>query len=401
MIMSSVRSAAVGALALAMIGVGVLHGAPASLTVEVDKPGVKISPTLWGIFFEDINLSADGGIYPEFVRNRSFEDSDQPDHWTITKAGNDKSEVAIDTSRPLDPMNRQSLRVKLDGSVTLINKGYWGMNVVKGGVYQVRLAARAADGFKGPIGVSLRRADATRVEGVPPSNRGQDARESGMGFQPMNHRQDADATRSRGQDARDTQDGSVLAQGEITGLTDQWKGFSLDLKATDTDSKAQLSLAIAGKGRVWLDMVCVAPAKTWKKPWTAARLVRDARRSEAGVRALPGRLLGRGRRHGAHVPLEEHDRRRSGIASRYGTSGGTGPRTAWAITSTCRLCEDLGAEPLFVHQRRHVAPRGRPDGPDGPVGPGRAGRDRVRQRPGRLDVGRLCGRRTAIPSRST
>jgi len=50
-----------------------------------------------------------------------------------------------------------------------------------------------------------------RGEGILPLNRGQDARESGMGFQPMNHRQDADATRSRGQDARDTQGRDALA----------------------------------------------------------------------------------------------------------------------------------------------------------------------------------------------
>ena len=115
------------AVTFVMIGACVLHAAPASLTVDVDKPGVKISPTLWGIFFEDINLSADGGIYPELVRNRSFEDSDQPDHWTLTKADGDKSEMAIDSSRPLDPMNRRSLRVEVDGSATLVNEGYWGM----------------------------------------------------------------------------------------------------------------------------------------------------------------------------------------------------------------------------------------------------------------------------------
>ena len=202
---------------LAFVSACVLHAAPASLTVDVDKPGVKISPTLWGIFFEDINLSADGGIYPEFVRNRSFEDSDQPDHWTIAKGADDQGEIAIDSSRPLDPMNRQSLRVKVDSSLTLINKGYWGMSVVKGGSYQVRLAARADKDFKGPIGVSLQKAD-----------------------------------------------GGDLAKGEITGLTDQWKGFSLDLTATDTDPKAQLKLTVSGKGTLWLDMVCVTPAKTWK-----------------------------------------------------------------------------------------------------------------------------------------
>ena len=58
---------------------------PAKISVAVDQPGHKISPTLWGIFFEDINLSADGGIYPELVRNRSFEDSDKPEFWKLSE----------------------------------------------------------------------------------------------------------------------------------------------------------------------------------------------------------------------------------------------------------------------------------------------------------------------------
>src|SRR5580692_3481324 len=74
--------------------------AQASLTVDVDKPGHAISPTLWGIFFEDINLSADGGIYPELVRNRSFEDSDKSDFWKATGA-----DVEIDDHQPLNTFN--------------------------------------------------------------------------------------------------------------------------------------------------------------------------------------------------------------------------------------------------------------------------------------------------------
>jgi hypothetical protein len=92
-----------------------LNAADARLTVQVDQPGHKMAPTLWGIFFEDINLSADGGIYPELVRNRSFEDSEKPEHWTLVNSGDSQSEMAIDTSRPLNPMNRHSLRVRRSG----------------------------------------------------------------------------------------------------------------------------------------------------------------------------------------------------------------------------------------------------------------------------------------------
>ena len=127
----------------------------ATLIVDVDKPGHPVSPTLWGIFFEDINLDADGGIYPELVRNRSFEDSDQPDFWTLSDSNAGKSSIAVDSNRPLNPFNRRSLRVTLDGLVALENEGYWGMNLVKDDTYIFKLAARAAEGFSGPLTVRL------------------------------------------------------------------------------------------------------------------------------------------------------------------------------------------------------------------------------------------------------
>jgi len=297
--MSSARTLYLAALALVTMGASVL-AAPASIIVDVGKPGAKISPTLWGIFFEDINLSADGGIYPEFVRNRSFEDSDQPDHWTITKAADDKSETAIDGSRPVDPMNRQSLRVKVDGSLTLVNKGYWGMNVVKDESYQVRLAARAANGFKDPISISLKKAD-----------------------------------------------GSDLAKGEITGFTDDWKGFSLDLKATDGDPKAQLSLTVSGKGTLWLDMVCVAPAKTWKNHGLRPDLCEMLAGLMPSFVRFPGGCWVEGddmahMYHWKNTIGEVWHRKPLWNIWRYWATHGLG------YHEYLQMCEDLGAEPLFV-----------------------------------------------------
>jgi hypothetical protein len=43
------------------------------VSIECDQPGVPLSPHLYGLFFEDINYAADGGLYAELVRNRSFE----------------------------------------------------------------------------------------------------------------------------------------------------------------------------------------------------------------------------------------------------------------------------------------------------------------------------------------
>ena len=122
----------------------------ATITVEVNKPGHKISPTLFGIFFEDINLSADGGIYPELIRNRSFEDADTLENWKFVSVDG-KSTASICNADvqarpplpPLNPFNRKSLCVKADGSFKLENDGYWGMNILQGQSYTFTMAARS------------------------------------------------------------------------------------------------------------------------------------------------------------------------------------------------------------------------------------------------------------------
>lgn len=186
------------------------------IAVQADRPGHRIPSTLWGIFFEDINLSADGGIHPELVRNLSFEDSDQPENWQLLAAAPGKAEMAIDTSRPLNPLNRRSLRVRVDGGATVANDGYYGMNVAQDERYTLRLAARTADGFDGAIVARL-------VAGT-----------------------------------------QTLAEGTLRGVGTSWKQLTLDLTATGSHSKASLHLRLEGTGTVFLDMVSLVPRRTWK-----------------------------------------------------------------------------------------------------------------------------------------
>jgi alpha-L-arabinofuranosidase len=283
-----------------MIGACVLHGAPASLTVDVDKPGVKISPTLWGIFFEDINLSADGGIYPELVRNRSFEDANKPDHWQLANHGDGHSEMTIDSRAPLNPYNRSSLRVRLGGTVSVTNEGYWGMSIVQGETYRLQLSARCGDGFQGPLAIVVERPD-----------------------------------------------GSDLAKGAIEGLTDRWKSFSLDLKATGTESQARLAIAAGGKGTLWLDMVSLMPAKTWKNHG----LRPDLCEMLAGLKPAFVRFPGGCWVEGDELKYSYHWKETIGDIAyrkplwniwRYYATHGLG------YHEYLQMCEDLGAEPLFV-----------------------------------------------------
>ena len=299
------------ALVIVMMSASALRAAPASLTVDVDKPGAKISPMLWGIFFEDINLSADGGIYPELVRNRSFEDSDKPDHWQFINQGSGQSEMTVDSSTPLDPYNRRSLRVRLDGGVSVINEGYWGMSIVQGETYRLRLAARYRDGFQGPLQVAVERPD-----------------------------------------------GSDLAQGTVDGLTDRWKWFTLDLTATGTDPKARLIIRAGDKGTLWLDMVSLTPARTWKNHG----LRPDLCEMLAGLQPSFVRFPGGCWVEGDELKYSYHWKETIGDIThrkplwniwQYQATHGLG------FHEYLQMCENLDAEPLFVincgmSHREHV-----------------------------------------------
>ena len=269
----------------------------AKLTVQVDRPGHKVSPQLWGVFFEDINLSADGGIYPELVRNRSFEDADKPEHWSLTP--DDAGEIAIDTSKPLNPVNRQSLRAHFTKPISILNEGYWGMNVVQGDTYEARLSARAGEGFSGPLKITL--------EDVS---------------------------------------GGALARGEVTGLTDHWKRFSLKLTADKSEPEARLRISAQGSGTLWLDMVSVLPNRTWKNHGLRPDLCQMLVDLKPAFLRFPG---------GCWVEGDD-------VAHMYHwkeTIGDVEHRkplwNIWAYQAThglgfheyLQLAEDLGAEPLF------------------------------------------------------
>ena len=81
------------------------QAAPTVISVDVSHPGAAISPSMFGIFFEDINFGADGGLYPELVKNRSFEFQEPLTGWHevmgVSSKGLDqpKGELAVRTRR--------------------------------------------------------------------------------------------------------------------------------------------------------------------------------------------------------------------------------------------------------------------------------------------------------------
>src|SRR6516165_3796466 len=92
---------------------------PVVINVDPAHPGAAISPQMFGIFFEDINFGADGGLYPELVKNRSFEFSEPLTGWheimPLTGKGMKASngELAILTEDPLNATNPHYLQARV------------------------------------------------------------------------------------------------------------------------------------------------------------------------------------------------------------------------------------------------------------------------------------------------
>jgi alpha-L-arabinofuranosidase len=278
----------------------------ASLVVHADREGPKVSPLLYGIFFEDINCSADGGIYAEMVRNRSLEDSDRPEHWSVVGSGSARVELAVDRSRPTGAKNPSSLKVTIfdtgNGRVGVANEGYWGMSVREGEQYRLTLRARAGDGLQGRLVVTL--------EG---------------------------------------RDGTVYGRQTIEGLAADWRSFECSFTASGTDPKARLVIAAPSKGTLWLDMVSLFPAKTWKGRPNGLRP--DLAEMQAGLKPafvrFPGGCWVEGDTMKYAYRWKEtigdvSERRTQYNIWRYHATHGLG------FHEYIQMCEDLGAEPLFV-----------------------------------------------------
>ena len=143
------------AFLLAMAGVstraGVSIGTQAQVNVKVDvaQKGIEISPTLYGIFYEDINFASDGGLYAELIRNRSFEyDALFLDSRTRPEASNldgehvpaywraEGSTISLVTEGLLNDKQSHALKVETTAPNCGISyEGYWGINAVAGTQY--------------------------------------------------------------------------------------------------------------------------------------------------------------------------------------------------------------------------------------------------------------------------
>ncbi len=174
------------------------------ITIHTDKPTISVSKDLYGIFFEEINCSGDGGLYAEQVRNRSFEDSDKPLHWTFSKG------AVLDRSQPRSTFNPTS--VKIEEKATLENEGFWGYSFNPQTPQEFRIDAKG-----------LGRIRVTIVDEA----------------------------------------GKVIGGKDITVDSKDWAHTFTNFRPTATTRKGKLVLTVEPKTPISVDLVSLTPAETF------------------------------------------------------------------------------------------------------------------------------------------
>ncbi len=120
----------------------------ASLTLELQHPKGKVSPTLYGLMTEEINYSYEGGLYAQLIRTPQFVGGwDQPAHWFLMPRGNAQLSFKLDKTVFRLADRQLSLRVDIrqadaNNSAGLGNEGYWGIPVGPGNTYQATIYAK-------------------------------------------------------------------------------------------------------------------------------------------------------------------------------------------------------------------------------------------------------------------
>lgn len=275
------------------------------------KQKKPISDLLVGIFFEDINYAADGGLYAELIQNRDFEyalsDKEGNDPgWNSQKAWSLKGNTAsftIDTIRPIHSNNPHYAVLKTDGTgAALVNEGFDGIPLKAGEKYKLSIFARTLEGKNGKLLVRL-----------------------------------------TGKDDR------VYAEGSTHGLSDEWKKLPVILTAKENASDAQLEIIPQAAATVALDMISLFPEKTFKNRPNGLRA--DLAQSLADLHPRFVRFPGGCVAHGDG--LDNMYRWKNTI----GTLEARKPqRNLWGYHQTAGLgyfeyfqfCEDIGAEPVPV-----------------------------------------------------
>lgn len=149
---------------IAIIGSNFSYGQKQmQLTLNLNKLGVKVSPTLYGLMTEEINHSYDGGLYGELIQNRIFKDNDKlPAAWSKLEESSDNYSIGLNHQNAINKALTVCLKVnveKQDKSAGVYNTGFWGIPVKPNTTYKGSFFAKASVTSPTPIKVSIESKD--------------------------------------------------------------------------------------------------------------------------------------------------------------------------------------------------------------------------------------------------
>ncbi|MBN2742564.1 MAG: carbohydrate binding domain-containing protein [Marinilabiliaceae bacterium] len=284
-----------------------------NLVVKANAPIADIQPTMYGIFFEDINFGADGGIYAELVKNRSFEFYKPLMGWTTAMAPEGVGSVLINNREDAQSANPRYAAIKVNGGqLSMVNEGFRGMGIKANLDYHFSVWARQKEQSNLSLVVELKNAK-----------------------------------------------GEVVGSTTVTPQGTEWKKYTASFKSSQTDAKGQLSVTFKGQGAMDVDMVSLFPGDTWKNRPGGLRadLVQLLADLKPGFLRFPGGCIVEG--HDLSVryqwkktvgPIEEREM----IVNRWNTEFAHRLTPDYYQTfglgyyEYFLLSEDLGAEPLPI-----------------------------------------------------
>jgi alpha-L-arabinofuranosidase len=294
----------------ALLSAPLLHLSGATVSVSLDKPGAQISPSMWGVFFEDINLGADGGLYAELVKNNSFEFPQSLMGWNVPAGSTTATRLGVQTEKSAQGQAMHFVRVESVGAdAVLENEGFRGIGIVAGDTYDFAVNVRGAKG-------------ALRVDLVSAA-------------------------------------GAVIGSTRLTGWGETWTKKTAAIVAAQTDSRAKLRVSVEGSGAVDLDRISLFPRKTWKQRPGGLRadMVQALADFKPGFLRFPGGCIVEGSElkfryqwKNTIGPVEE----RPLLINRWNYEFKHRPTPDYFQTfglgffEYFQMCEDIGAEPLPI-----------------------------------------------------
>lgn len=289
-----------------------------NLEVNTANTVTKIQPTMYGAFFEDINFAADGGLYAEMIKNRSFEFEAPLMGWEQPNSDkhsfNTTSGIATTIKALENKTNPSFCRVLINDAkgFSMINEGFRGMGIKKDAKYNLSLKAANHNGEIKKIIIQF-----------------------------------IDKNKN------------VLGVTSIVPTSNDWKGYSAQFTATQTEAKAQLKITFEGKGTIDLDMISLFPEDTWKNRKNGMRkdIVQLLYDMKPGFLRFPGGCIVEGRtlaqRYQWKKTVGDVEKRET-LINRWNTEFAHKLAPDYFQTfglgffEYFQLSEDLGAQPLPI-----------------------------------------------------